>query len=57
MVVALGPFQEMKGDESRHAIEMAVARKPDLLEIMLRPFPDLESVYGDEHARTPSISA
>jgi hypothetical protein len=57
MVVALGPFQEMKGDESRYAIEMAVAREPDLLKIMLRPFPDLESIHRDEHAHTPSMPA
>src|SRR3972149_11563871 len=56
VIVALGAFQEMKGDESRHGLEMAVARQPDLLEIVLGCLLHFVAIHGDEHARSPSVT-
>jgi hypothetical protein len=36
----------MKFDEPRHAVEIAVALEPDLLEGLLAPFPDAEAVMA-----------
>ena len=50
MVVALGAFQQMEGDEAGHVLEMAVAVEPDLLEIGFRAFAHFEAIHGNEHA-------
>ena len=42
MILALWPLQEMKGDEARHAVEMAVALQPDLLEVGSAPLRTLK---------------
>ena len=57
MIVALGTFQQMKGDEARHAVEMAVALEPDLLEVVLGAFAHFEAIHGNEHGCVPSLRA
>ncbi len=49
MVVALRTFQQMKDDESRHLVQMRLARQPDLLEVVLRTLLHFEPVHRNEH--------
>ena len=57
MVVALGPFKQMEGDEARHAVEMAVALQPNLLEVGFRAFAHFEAIHGNEHSFVPSLQS
>ncbi len=49
MVVALRPAQQMERDKSGDLVQTAVPRRPNLLEIRLRPGNDLEAVHRDKH--------
>jgi hypothetical protein len=57
MVVALGTFEQVEGDEARHAVEMAVALQPNLLEVGLRAFAHFETIHGNEHSFVPSLQS
>src|SRR3954449_13080207 len=50
MVLELGAAQQMKLDETRHLVQMSIARKPDLLEGSFGALGDAEAVHGDVHA-------
>jgi hypothetical protein len=49
VILAFGAFEQMELDESRHLVEMAVARQPDVLEGGLGPLGDAEPVHGDKY--------
>src|SRR5436305_10593723 len=53
VVLELWPAQQMEFDESRHLVEMAVARRPDLLEGGFRAFADAKAIHGDVHGWSP----
>src|SRR5271170_5436437 len=53
MVVALGTAQQMKLDEARQLIEVAVAPEPALLESLLLALDHFKPIHRDEHFATP----
>src|SRR5580700_4001431 len=53
MVVALGTAQQMKLDEARQLIEVAVAPEPALLESLLLTLDHFKPIHRDEHFATP----
>jgi hypothetical protein len=57
MILSLGSFEQVEGDEARHAVEMAVALKPNLLEVGFRAFTHFEAIHGNEHTFVPSLQS
>src|SRR5450432_1630829 len=53
MVLRLRTPQQMKLDEARHLVEIGVARRPDMLEILLGARGDAKTTQGD---KPPSVS-
>src|SRR5262245_7479843 len=49
VVFCFGSLQQVELDESRHAIEIRFAARPDLLERLFGALFDLEAIHGDEH--------
>jgi hypothetical protein len=49
VILDFGTSQKMKLDESRHLVEMTVAREPDLLEVRFGPLYNAETIHRDEH--------
>src|SRR5262249_52620308 len=50
VVFGFGPLQQLELDESRHLVEMRVARLPDPLEGGLRTFENAKAIQGDIHS-------
>jgi starvation-inducible DNA-binding protein len=50
VVVFLRAFEQVEDHESRHLLEIRLARQPDLLEVAFRSFVHLEPVHCDKHA-------
>ena len=49
MILSLRAFEKVKLHKPRHLVEVAVARKPDLLEGSFGPFCNTETVHRDKH--------
>ena len=49
MVIPVGAAEQMKIDEAWDVAQMRVTRRPDLLELRLRPGNDFEAVHRDKH--------
>ena len=49
VVLAIRPAQQVELDEARHRLQVAVARGPHVLEILLGALGDHEAVHGNEH--------
>src|SRR5690606_9068592 len=53
VILALGAFQQVKDDEARQLMQVALAAQPKLLKLLFRAFRDLEAVHRDVHDSIP----
>ena len=49
VILSLRAFEKVKLYKARHLVEVAVARKPDLLEGFFGPLCNSETVHRDKH--------
>src|SRR5450631_1485980 len=49
VIFSFGTSEKVELHATRHLVELADARQPDLLESRFRPFGYTETVHGDEH--------
>src|SRR5579864_8215647 len=57
VIPSLRSFEKVKLHKSRNLVEVAVARKPDLLEGFFGPFCNPETVHRDKHGILPITMA